>query len=89
MTPSTVATLAVNRGAKSDRGDISSNSPEGRTVSEWDETTDVLVAGSGAGGVTGAYTAAREGLDVILVEATEKFVRAKNTKDAPDVPTFP
>jgi succinate dehydrogenase/fumarate reductase flavoprotein subunit len=39
----------------------------------WDETTDVLVAGSGAGGVTGAYTAAREGLDVILVEATEKF----------------
>ncbi len=40
---------------------------------EWDEETDVLVAGSGAGGVTGAYTAAREGLDVILVEATEKF----------------
>lgn len=39
----------------------------------WDETTDVLVAGSGAGGVTGAYTAAREGLDVILVEATDKF----------------
>ena len=40
---------------------------------DWDEATDVLVAGSGAGGVTGAYTAAREGLDVILVEATEKF----------------
>lgn len=39
----------------------------------WDETTDVLVVGSGAGGVTGAYTAAREGLEVILVEATEKF----------------
>lgn len=39
----------------------------------WDETTDVLVAGSGAGGVTGAYTAAREGLGVILVEATDKF----------------
>ncbi|MCH9668400.1 MAG: FAD-binding protein [Actinomycetia bacterium] len=42
-------------------------------MSDWDEVTDVLVAGSGAGGVTGAYTAAREGLDVILVEATEKF----------------
>lgn len=41
--------------------------------SDWDEVTDVLVAGSGAGGVTGAYTAAREGLDVILIEATEKF----------------
>ncbi|BBX20136.1 FAD-binding protein [Mycolicibacterium duvalii] len=40
---------------------------------DWDETTDVLVAGSGAGGVTGAYTAAREGLDVVLIEATEKF----------------
>jgi succinate dehydrogenase/fumarate reductase flavoprotein subunit len=40
---------------------------------DWHETTDVLVAGSGAGGVTGAYTAAREGLDVLLVEATDKF----------------
>ncbi|HEY7052209.1 MAG TPA: FAD-binding protein [Mycobacterium sp.] len=39
----------------------------------WDHECDVLVAGSGGGGVTGAYTAAREGLDVILVEATEKF----------------
>ncbi|MGH3561362.1 MAG: FAD-binding protein, partial [Mycobacterium sp.] len=39
----------------------------------WDEVCDVLVAGSGAGGVTGAYTAAREGLEVALVEATEKF----------------
>ncbi|MGO9524180.1 FAD-binding protein [Mycobacterium sp.] len=39
----------------------------------WDEDTEVLVVGSGAGGVTGAYTAAREGLDVLLVEATEKF----------------
>ena len=37
------------------------------------EETDVLVVGSGAGGATGAYTAAREGADVILVEATEKF----------------
>ena len=33
----------------------------------------MLVAGSGGGGVTGAYTAAREGLDVLLVEATDKF----------------
>ncbi|CAN5628136.1 FAD-binding protein [soil metagenome] len=40
---------------------------------DWHEECDVLVAGSGAGGVTGAYTAAREGLEVILVEATEKF----------------
>lgn len=39
---------------------------------EFDETVDVLVAGSG-GGITGAYTAAREGLSVALVEATDKF----------------
>ncbi|WP_043809269.1 FAD-binding protein [Rhodococcus triatomae] len=40
---------------------------------QWSDECDVLVVGSGAGGVTGAYTAAREGLDVILVEATDRF----------------
>lgn len=39
---------------------------------EFDETVDVLVAGSG-GGITGAYTAAREGLTVALLEAGDKF----------------
>jgi 3-oxosteroid 1-dehydrogenase len=38
----------------------------------FDETVDVIVAGSG-GGIAGAYTAAREGLSVALVEATDKF----------------
>ncbi|MFI6871165.1 FAD-binding protein [Nocardia sp. NPDC050406] len=38
----------------------------------WNEEVDVLVAGSG-GGLAGAYTAAREGLSVVVVEATEKF----------------
>lgn len=38
----------------------------------FDEVVDVLVAGSG-GGLAGAYTAAREGLTVALVEATGKF----------------
>jgi succinate dehydrogenase/fumarate reductase flavoprotein subunit len=37
-----------------------------------DETVDVIVAGSG-GGIAGAYTAAREGLSVALVEATDRF----------------
>lgn len=37
-----------------------------------DETADVLVVGSG-GAVAGAYTAAREGLSVALVEATDQF----------------
>lgn len=40
---------------------------------EWTDECDALVAGSGGGGVTGAYTAAREGLEVLLVEATSKF----------------
>lgn len=39
----------------------------------WDDECDVLVVGSGAGGLTGAYVAAREGLHVILVESTDKF----------------
>lgn len=39
---------------------------------EFDETVDVVVAGSG-GGIAGAYTAAREGLSVALLEATDKF----------------
>lgn len=37
-----------------------------------DESVDVLVVGSG-GGVAGAYTAAREGLSVALIEATDRF----------------
>jgi 3-oxosteroid 1-dehydrogenase len=37
-----------------------------------EETVDVLVAGSG-GGIAGAYTAAREGLSVALVEAGNRF----------------
>src|ERR1700733_1880792 len=45
----------------------------GIAMVEWSEEHDVLVAGSGGGGLTGAYTAAREGLDVLLIEATDRF----------------
>src|SRR5271156_5080172 len=45
----------------------------GIAMVEWSEEHDVLVAGSGGGGVTGAYTAAREGLDVLLIEAPDRF----------------
>lgn len=41
-------------------------------MNDFDETVDVVVAGSG-GGMAGAYTAAREGLSVALLEATGKF----------------
>ena len=40
---------------------------------QWDDECDVLVVGSGAGGMTGAYTAAREGLSVVLVESSDRF----------------
>ncbi|RDH80463.1 FAD-binding protein [Mycolicibacterium moriokaense] len=39
----------------------------------WDEECDVLVVGSGAGGLVGAYTAGRQGLSGILLEATDKY----------------
>ncbi|RKT87172.1 Succinate dehydrogenase/fumarate reductase, flavoprotein subunit [Saccharopolyspora antimicrobica] len=39
----------------------------------WDDECDVLVVGSGGGALTGAYTASREGLSVLVVEATDKF----------------
>lgn len=42
-------------------------------MAQWDQTCDVLVVGSGAGGMMAAYTAAREGLNVILIESTDKF----------------
>lgn len=41
-------------------------------MADFDETVDVIVAGSG-GGLAGAYTAAREGLSVAVVEAGDKF----------------
>lgn len=41
-------------------------------MTDYDETVDVIVAGSG-GGITGAYTAAREGLSVALLEAGDQF----------------
>lgn len=40
---------------------------------EWDAECDVLIVGSGGGALTGAYTAAREGLRVIAVEATDRI----------------
>lgn len=39
---------------------------------DWHDEVDVVVAGSG-GGLAGAYTAAREGRSVAVVEATDKF----------------
>jgi 3-oxosteroid 1-dehydrogenase len=39
----------------------------------WDEHCDVLVAGSGAGGLMGAYAASRAGLKVSLAEGSDLF----------------
>ena len=42
-------------------------------MTDWDFTTDFLVVGSGAGGMTAAIVAKREGLDALVVEKTEFF----------------
>jgi 3-oxosteroid 1-dehydrogenase len=42
-------------------------------MSEWDSTTDLLVVGSGAGAMTAAFAAKREGLDTLVVEKTPYF----------------
>jgi succinate dehydrogenase/fumarate reductase flavoprotein subunit len=39
----------------------------------WDLQCEVLVAGSGGGGLVGAYTAASQGLNTLLIESTDKF----------------
>lgn len=39
----------------------------------WDETFDVVVAGSGAGGLAAAITAADAGLSVLVVEKTDRM----------------
>ncbi|WP_416978845.1 FAD-binding protein [Streptomyces sp. T028] len=40
------------------------------TTTDWDEECDVLVVGSGGGGLTGACTTAAAGLDTLVVEKT-------------------
>lgn len=40
---------------------------------EWDHTTDVLVVGSGAGGMVSALYADAHGLDALVIEKTDSF----------------
>jgi succinate dehydrogenase/fumarate reductase flavoprotein subunit len=42
-------------------------------TSPWDAECDVVVVGSGGGALTGAFTAASEGLSTIVLESTNKF----------------
>jgi 3-oxosteroid 1-dehydrogenase len=42
-------------------------------MTDWDFTADLLVVGSGAGAMTAAIVAAREGLDALVVEKTEFY----------------
>ncbi len=39
----------------------------------WDFECDVLVVGSGGGALTGAFVAASEGLDTLVIESTDRF----------------
>ncbi|MFG2522313.1 FAD-binding protein [Streptomyces sp. NPDC048527] len=43
------------------------------TQNRWDQECDVLVAGSGGGALTGAYSAAVRGLDTLVIEKTGYF----------------
>ena len=43
------------------------------TAVEWDEETDVIVVGSGAAGLSAAYTAGRSGFDVLLLEKSAVY----------------
>jgi 3-oxosteroid 1-dehydrogenase len=42
-------------------------------MTDWDYTTDVLVVGSGGGGMTAALVAKKDGLEVILIEKSETY----------------
>ncbi|MCE7740948.1 MAG: FAD-binding protein, partial [Candidatus Heimdallarchaeota archaeon] len=42
-------------------------------MTKWDNTTDVLIVGSGGGGMTAALVAKKAGLDVILIEKTQYY----------------
>jgi len=42
-------------------------------MTKWDYTTDVLIVGSGGGGMTAALVAKKAGLDVILIEKSELY----------------
>ncbi len=39
----------------------------------WDQEVDLLVVGSGGGGMTAALVAKHKGLDVLVIEKTEFF----------------
>ncbi|MCR2799361.1 FAD-dependent oxidoreductase [Microbacterium sp. zg-Y818] len=43
------------------------------TSHEWDDEADVVVVGSGAAGLSAAYTAGRSGLDVVVLEKSAAF----------------
>ncbi len=42
-------------------------------MTQWDSVTDLVVVGSGAGGMTTALVAKKEGLDALVLEKTEFY----------------
>src|SRR6478735_81372 len=46
-------------------------SPDSPATDRWDEQVDLLILGTGAGGLSAAVTAANEGLSVLALEKTE------------------
>ena len=42
-------------------------------MESWDHITDVIIVGTGGGGMTAALVAAQAGLDTLLIEYTEYY----------------
>lgn len=74
----TAAGAAFAKGDEKDSGvELNDASPRiaenSRAIRHWDITTDVLVAGSGAAGISAAIDAARAGAKVLVVEKLNKL----------------
>ena len=42
-------------------------------MTNWDYSTDVLIVGSGGGGMTAARVAKKAGLDVLVIEKSQNY----------------
>ncbi|EFA76597.1 3-ketosteroid-delta-1-dehydrogenase [Heterostelium album PN500] len=63
----------ISRQLNNNNGPIRSLSTSATTQPKWDHNYDVVVVGSGAGGMTASITAQLKGLKTLLIEKDEKY----------------